>query len=412
MTQESLTEKLAKHVMRPVDDATRTRARLHLLDWLGCVAGARGSNARGASAGVSNVSTRSALFGNMLEMDDIHRIAILHPAPVIWASAMMQPRSDMTRLLDGAVRGYEAMIIVGETFDSHHYSRWHPTATAGVFGSTMVTANYFSMTQTQLVWGFGNAGSVAGGLWNMRHEDVMTKQWHVFHAVNTGANAALSAMYGLTGPRFILEGPQGLYEAMCEMPKPMTFSQQWRIHDVSFKPWGACRHAHPAIDAALELKIRLGVLDGEILVETYGDAIVFCDRPEPQSSLDAKFSLQHAVAIVVQKGVPELADFEPDSIAAFAHTRARVTVKEAEDISLRYPRHYGARVTCSGESVELVDTLGDPERPMMEQHIIDKACALIAWGGLSKGEGSRAVDIALNGTDASAVHDMLTDWLS
>ena len=36
----SLTEQLAKHLRRPVDDDTRKRARLHLLDWLACVAGA------------------------------------------------------------------------------------------------------------------------------------------------------------------------------------------------------------------------------------------------------------------------------------------------------------------------------------------------------------------------------------
>ena len=43
MTQESLTEKLAKHLTLRVDEATRARARLHLLDWLCCVAGSRES---------------------------------------------------------------------------------------------------------------------------------------------------------------------------------------------------------------------------------------------------------------------------------------------------------------------------------------------------------------------------------
>ena len=38
----SLTARLAKHLLRDVDDATRTRARLHLLDWIACVVGARG----------------------------------------------------------------------------------------------------------------------------------------------------------------------------------------------------------------------------------------------------------------------------------------------------------------------------------------------------------------------------------
>ncbi|NRD89648.1 hypothetical protein C8024_09580 [Sphingopyxis sp. BSNA05] len=192
----------------------------------------------------------------------------------------------------------------------------------------------------------------------------------------------------------------------------MTFPDQWRIHEVSFKPWGACRHAHPAIDAALELKARLGALEEEILVETYADAVAFCDRPDPQTVHDAKFSIQHAVAIVATRDVPQLADFEPEAIAALADARNRVTVSEASDITSRYPEHYGARIHCAGETVELVDTRGDPERPLSKDGIIEKARALIAWGGLSEAEADRAVDLALNGKDAGAINRMLTDWLS
>ena len=41
---------------------------------------------------------------------------------------------------------------------------------------------------------------------------------------------------------------------MTREPKPMIFTDHWRIEEVSFKPWAACRHAHPAIDCALELR--------------------------------------------------------------------------------------------------------------------------------------------------------------
>lgn len=37
----TLIEHLSQHLQRPVNAQTRDRARLHLLDWLGCVAGAR-----------------------------------------------------------------------------------------------------------------------------------------------------------------------------------------------------------------------------------------------------------------------------------------------------------------------------------------------------------------------------------
>lgn len=33
--------------------------------------------------------------------------------------------------------------------------------------------------------------------------------------------------------------------------------ENWRIHDVSFKPWSAGRHANPTINAALKLRADL-----------------------------------------------------------------------------------------------------------------------------------------------------------
>ena len=412
----SLTEQLAKHLQRKVDDKTSERARLHLIDWLGCVAGALGSEVAGVARRAGpDVLERVAYLGNELEMDDVHRTAVLHPGPVIWPSALSairETQGTMRDLLDGAVRGYEAMVTVGATLDAYHYARWHPTGTSGGFGGAAAAASIFGLNKKQTVWALGNAGSTACGLWHMRHDTVMTKQLHVAHAALEGLWCARTARAGMTGPAAILEGPQGLYEAMTQKPKPMEFPKRWRIWDVSFKPWGACRHAHPAIDAALELQQLLGKFDGEIVVETYADAIVFCDHADPKTPQQAKFSLQHAVAIVAERGVPQLADFEPEAIRKLAKARARVTVREAKDISARYPQHYGARVICNSETVEMIDTLGDPERPISATQIIDKAKALMAWGGLSDKQAKKAVKLALEGNNPAAIHNMLGRWLA
>ncbi len=413
MTQESLTEKLAAHLMRPVDDAARQRARLHLLDWLGCVAGARQSDIAARQKNYDDDhASNAAWLGNILEMDDIHRTSILHPGPVIWSTLIVGEDYAMADVLDAAVKGYDATIAIGSTFDEHHYEHYHNTSTAGIFGAAAAVSSLFDSGLEQIVSALGLAGSVASGLWQMRHENSDAKQWHIERALSSGGSAGFYAAKGMTGPKFILEGPQGLYAATCKSPKPMIFLDQWRIHEVSFKPWGACRHAHPAIDAALELKNKLGELNGEIIIETYADAITFCDRPNPQIVNDAKFSIQHAVAIVAEKGEPELADFEPQRIAELKGGRSRVKVVQSKDVTAQYPEHYGARISCGGESVELIDTLGDPERPMSKDQIIGKARALVSWGGLPGKEADRAIDLALNGDDPEAIHQMLSDWLS
>jgi 2-methylcitrate dehydratase PrpD len=194
---------------------------------------------------------------------------------------------------------------------------------------------------------------------------------------------------------------------MTRDASPMTFPDQWRIFEVSFKPWAACRHAHPVIDCALELRAG-GKFTAPFHVETYADAITFCDRPDPVTDVDAKFSLQHAVAVVADGRSATPADFTPEAIAALAPLRAQVTVAEAPDITARYPAHFGARVN----GLELVDTRGDPERPVGEADIIAKMHMLAEWGGLPAEEADRAVELALRGDDAGAIHKMLGEWLA
>lgn len=414
MTTASLIERLSAHLARSPNESDRARARLHLLDWLACVAGARQAPvAAVARMAEPDILTRAALLGNVLEMDDVHRAALLHPGPVIWPAALSAARQEkcgMDALLDGAVRGYEAMIVVGATFDAHHYAHFHPTSTAGGFGGAAAAASIFALDEAATGWALGNAASVAGGLWRMRHEDVMTKAMHAARAALEGLWLARLAREGFTGPAQALEGEQGLYAAMVREPKPMALGEQWLIHAVSFKPWAACRHAHPAIDAALELR-EAGKLHLPVTVETYADALKFCDRPNPVTELDAKFSIQHAVAVIAdgRSATPE--DFTPDVIAALANQRAQVTVHPAAEFTAAYPQHFGARVTSDDAIVSLADTRGDPERPAEPEMLGAKLDSLVSWGGLKPVEADRAAEIALNGTSVGPLLALLEDWL-
>jgi 2-methylcitrate dehydratase PrpD len=404
----SLTEQLAKHLLRPVGEEARARSRYHLLDWLACVVGARQSAiGRCFAEGDDDIGAKAAFLGNVLEMDDVHRTALLHPGPVIWPTILFGDAGSMADCLNAAVIGYEAMIAVGATFDAHHYAHFHPTSTAGVFGAAAASAHCFECTEAEMIAALGLAGSVSGGLWQTRHEGPMAKQWHVMHAMMTGGAAAYYARLGMTGPAHILEGPQGLYAATCHEPKPMMLGEGWRITEVSFKPWAACRHAHPAIDCALELRAA-GQLAPPFHLETYADALAFCDRPDPVTEAEAKFSLQHAVAVIADGRSAGPEDFTPAAIAELAPLRALVSVREDPDITARYPAHFGARLN----GLELRDTRGDPERPLDEEGLLAKVHCLFKWGGLNWNEANRAIDLASAGDDPAALVAAMREWLA
>ncbi|MFN2098502.1 MmgE/PrpD family protein [Altererythrobacter sp. MF3-039] len=376
---------------------------------MACVAGARQTEAGQLGSVISPYGWEKATYlGNVLEMDDVHRTALLHPGPVIWPAALSLSSADFESCLDAAVRGYEAMIAVGAALDAHHYAHWHPTATAGVFGSAAAFGSLIGFAPVEYENALGNAGSVAGGLWHLRHDDVLTKQWHIYHAVRTGRDAAMHVHRGATGPKGILDGPQGLFSAMTETHGGLASNGDgWLLEQVSFKPWAACRHAHPAIDAAMELR-KASKLEAPFRVETYADALTFCDRPDPKTELDAKFSLQHSIAVVADGRDARPEDFTMEAVAALADLRAQVEVSEDPAITARYPVHFGARVN----GLDLVDTLGDPERPVGEQAIIAKMEMLGAWGGLKSAQSERAIALALEGDDAPAIAALLEEWLA
>lgn len=419
----SLSERLLARNQRQVDLRTRQRAVLHWIDWMGCVAaGSRAPVTRvlqewqlfpgadpaplkttpgllGSASSPMHALMLEAAAANVEEMDDMHRQGILHPGPVIMPALACMARSQQfssAQILDALVRGYEIMIRIGRAVGSRHYFYWHNTATAGVFGSAAACSDLLGLPLTSAAWALGNAGTQAAGLWQVRLEPVMSKQLHTGHAAWAGLLSASLASAGFTGPRFILEGERGFFAAMCAGTDISTLAREeddWLIHETSFKPWPACRHTHAVIDGVLALRAQLGGRAVDIesaVVESFDDAIAICDRPAPSTRTEAKFSLQYCVAAATKLGPLEPQHFD-ESFFLDEHLQSvakRVTLQTNAEINAAYPEHYGARVTLilrDGRSLShrIHDALGDPERPLEIEAVLDKASRLMAYGGVS-----------------------------
>jgi 2-methylcitrate dehydratase PrpD len=424
----SITERLAEMLARPVSPEDRVRARLHLLDWVGCaVAGSREADVARVAAlaakegpgpcrivGGGRVGPQAGALANgpagaILEMDDVDRRALLHPGPVVMPAALALAQhlgvTDGEALLDAIVRGYEAMIRIGRAAGPSHYRFFHPTGTLGGFGAAAAGASLMRLDGERTAWALGLAGQQGAGLWRARHEPGSVKALHDGRAAANGVASALLARDGFRGPLKVLEGEQGLFPAMAPNADPeavLAPADRWRIHEVSFKPHAACRHAHPAIDAALALRARLGGLPEAVRVETYRDSVVFCDKPSPATVPEGKFSLQHSVAVALIHGDAGLDRFEPAALTDpdVAALRARVSVSVADDLTAAYPARFGARLIATAGGVEhrieAPDALGDPENPLSPQAVRNKARALMAWGGMSP-DAAEALIAAVEG---------------
>jgi len=415
---ENLLPTLIRLLQRPIPGRVFRRARLHLLDWLGCAV--QGYDRIGSLLSASlrkEVSTGpcSALFsghrdwlealqvnaglGNVAEMDDVHRLSTLHPGPIVVpVSLALTQKAEGTfkDCLIAIIRGYEVAIRIGQSLGPNHYTCFHNTATAGTPAAAAAASSALGLNEEQTLWALANACSRTGGLWQMRHESVLTKQWHCIAAAIEGTMAARLAADGLDGPASILEGDQGLYAAMAPDARPDLLVRNpdtWLIAETSFKPWPACRHAHPAMDAARRIhrahRPDVNAIK-KILVATYADAIAFCDNPAPETELQARFSLQHSVSLALSGGAIGLDDFMPDNpvFDRLAELRTRVQVVEEAAFTRAYPAHFGARVEIfqrDGESFAstVQDAWGDPEVPMSAEDIREKSRMLMLAGKMT-----------------------------
>lgn len=345
----------------------------------------------------------NAGLGNVAEMDDVHRTAILHPGPVVVpvALAMTQSRQgSLQDCLEAIVRGYEAAIRLGRSLGKQHYAYFHNTATIGTPAAAATAAAALKLNSNQMLWALANACSRTGGLWQMRHEPVLTKQWHCIAAAIEGTLAACLAESGLTGPASILEGEQGFYAALSPDAKPEQLrvdEQAWLIEQVSFKPWPACRHAHASIDAAKKIYSRLSAEDmiQSVQVTTYADALKLCDNENPETELQARFSLQHSVALALSGADITLDDFLPQTpaFAALAPMRGKIRVTEGRHFTEKYPAHFGSHVSVQLASgvleASVQDAWGDPEVPMSQEAIKAKAWRMMQAGGLTDAQAGQ-----------------------
>lgn len=375
---------------------------------------------RPAHVTTAAAASGNGALGNVLEMDDVDKRAVLHPGPTVIPAALAQAQArgaSGADLLDAVVRGYEAVIRIGRATGPGHYRFWHTTSSCGPFGAAAACASLLDLDLEGWTDALGLAGTTTGGLWQTRHEPhSMAKQWHAARAAEGGLIAAEMAYLRFAGPAFILEGPQGLFAAACPDGDVEAVVRApdgpWSIHDVSIKPWGACRHAHAAIDAALMLRSKTPVDEiAAIEVTSYPAAVDFCDKPKPQTVIEAKFSFQHSVAITLLDGPPPLGAFEPAAIARadVAALRRLTKVKAGEPYAGAYPARYGAEVAVTLKSGQVIrtaapDAWGDPENPVSRDDVIAKARALIAWGGRAA-DAKRIIAAALALADGASASD-------
>jgi 2-methylcitrate dehydratase PrpD len=326
---------------------------------------------------------------HMVEMDDLHRESVFHPAapimPAVFAAAEREKASGKD-LIVAIAAGYEVGIRVAVAVGQSHYHRWHTTSTCGTFGAAAGSAKILGLDADQVVWALGSAGTQASGVWEFLAESAMSKQLHPGKSALNGLLSALLAQKGFTGARRILEGEKGFFRATSkdfdEKKCLARLGKNFLFERNSLKYYASCGHTHSAIESVLQATEATPMKAEEIErveVSVYQAALDLLEDVEPSTPYVAKFSLPFCVATALRYGHVNTGDFietrleDPDLLRLME----RIKIRSDPQLSLHYPVKWPARVqimTRDGKTLNGSSDYpkGDPENPLGEREIIEK----------------------------------------
>jgi len=276
----------------------------------------------GARRSVEAAALVNGVAAHVLDYDDVsldgHPSAVLVPAILAQGEASGASGAQM---LTAYVAGFEvwAELLAREPTPLHRKG-WHPSAVLGTVAAAAACAKLRGLDASGAATAMAIAASMASGL--VANFGTMTKSFQVARAAQSGVIAARLAQAGLTASLDALEHPAGLLAALspegkAEREQPFDVAHKtWHIVEegLNIKRYPICYATHRSIDAALGLVERYDLSPDKverIHVSTGKTQLVMLRNARPQTGLEAKFSMQFAMAaaLVARKvGLTELTD--------------------------------------------------------------------------------------------------------
>lgn len=262
-------------------------------------------------------------LAHSLDFDDTHLPSVLHPSASVVPAALAMAEAAVASGRD-AIRataiGIEITVRIGmggylEDEGNVFFERgWHATSICGTLGCAASAALLLGLDAERIAHAMAIASSFASGLLEGNRVGGTVKRLHCGWAAHAGITAARLAAHGFTGPRSVLEGRFGLFQAFLDGHANADavvdgLGERWELPQIVFKPYPANHYTHAGIDAALRLRARgvhpeaitrleLGTSASEL--RTIGEPRD--EKIRPRSGYHAQFSGPFTVATALVGG--------------------------------------------------------------------------------------------------------------
>ena len=348
----------------------------------------------GFKCDAANAALVNGVAADIVGWSDISVIQMTHPSvsicPAAWAMGEQVAASGLD-VLAAHVIGTEIANKIGAGVKPGLQQRgWHPLAILNTFGAAAAAGRLLGIDVPQMQDALGIAAGEASGM--RVAMGTMSKAYGAGRSARDGVRAATLALMGFTGPRDVFEARDGFLQTfgdgasgegiLEELGAPYEF-----IHPgIALKKYPACTRSHNAIEALFDLRNEHAfAADDVVSIECLVTPAVadYLKYAEPQSALEAKYSMPYCLAVALLDGQLTVASFTDE------RTRDPEVVSLMQGISMRvwepYARHgynpahapYGCRIEIRLREGTLLSKQADrgpwePATPPSWDDIVDK----------------------------------------
>lgn len=370
------------------------------------------------------VSPRFAAFANGVAMHaddyDDTQLAVAedrvyglltHPtAPALPAALATAEQLELSGadLLMAYLVGVDVECKIAEAISPRHYQHgFHTTATCGTFAAAAAAARLHGLDLPTTQRALSIAGSQSAGL--RENFGTMTKPFHAGRASESGIVAVDLARAGWSASPEILEAPRGFFQAAGggydevairgKLGAPWTFESP----GVSIKPHPSGSLTHPGMTEMIRLIAAHDLTIDKVAWVRVGtshnmpNALI---HHRPVNELQAKFSMEFCMAILLIEGRAGLSEFTHETVL-------RPDVQEAIT-KIDFGVHPEAEADGYAKMTTIIDIgltdgtvvsgrasfgKGSPADPMSYADVAAKFLDCAAFAGWDKSRAERVVEV-------------------
>ena len=289
-----------------------TRESEILMDYIGTHAQKDECSIIGRSGyySIEDAALVNGYFAHILDYDDAGMVG--HPSAVLMSTCFTTGEVAAisgTELMTAYIIGYEVSLKLADALMPELTGRgWHGTPVFGCIGAASVAGRILKLSKEQLVNAIGIAATMASGL--MENFGTTTKPFHAGMAASNGIKAVKLAQAGLIASPTALEGTCGygnLFAQIQLTPEDLTLGTDWRLYDedLLLKKYPCCSAAHASLNALEDIRDEEGIVWEDIDKIDVGVTkftLINLIHPNPQSPIEARFSMQYAIATTLVIG--------------------------------------------------------------------------------------------------------------